>query len=63
MDLVREMNKLRSVNVFKQIIEQLNQMQFDDVAVDESVICEALKQYQVGAVSVCESSCPVLSRW
>ena len=49
---MKEMNKLRSVNVFKEIIGQLNQMQFDDVAVDESVACEALKQYEVG-IGVC----------
>ena len=42
---MEEMNRLRSVNVFKAIIDQLNQTQFDDVAVDESVVCEALKQY------------------
>lgn len=60
---MEEMNRLRSVNVFKQIIEQLNQMQFDDIAVDETVICEALKQYQVGVVLVCERSYPASSRW
>lgn len=60
---MKEINRLRSVNVFKAIIEQLNQMQFDDVAADESVVCEALKQYEVGAASGCEGSCRGSSRW
>lgn len=63
MGLVEEMNRLRSVNVFKAIIDQLNQTQFDDVAVDESVVCEALKQYQVTVASGCEGSCRGSSRW
>ena len=63
MGLVKEMNRLRSVSVFKAIIEQLNQTQFDDVAVDESVVCEALKQYQVAVMSGCEGSCRGSSRW
>lgn len=49
--------------MFKAIIDQLNQTQFDDVAVDESVVCEALKQYQVTVASGCESSCRGSSRW
>ena len=63
MGLVEEMNRLRSVNVFKAIIDQLNQTQFDDVAVDESVVCEALKQYQVTVTSGFEGSCRGSSRW
>lgn len=63
MGLVKEMNRLRSVNVFKAIIDQLNQTQFDDVAVDESVVCEALKQYQVTTTSGFEGSCRGSSRW
>lgn len=47
MELVEELNKYRAVNVFKEIIEQLNQLEYDDHRVDECVVSEALKQYQV----------------
>ena len=47
MELVEELNKYRAVNVFKEIIEQLNQLEYDDERVDECVVSEALKQYQV----------------
>ena len=43
---MEELNKYRAVNVFKEIIEQLNQLEYDD-RVDECVVSEALKQYQV----------------
>lgn len=44
---MEELNKYRAVNVFKEIVEQLNQLEYDDDRVDECVVSEALKQYQV----------------